>query len=165
MRAELTVFERREKDVIDYVRSTTADIWRATNFQNLHFTGVEASLHVRLPHQQEAEFQYTGLHGAQDALNGLLSQYVFNYPVHSGIVTWQGAAKGIAARTRIGIAQRFARDAYTVWDIYLAASRGRIRPFLQFTNLLGTRYEEIPLVAMPGRAIVGGVEIVAWRSH
>jgi hypothetical protein len=74
------------------------------------------------------------------------------------VVTWQGATESFAARTRIGTVQRFSRDPYTVWDIYLAATRGRLRPFFQVTNLLSTSYEEIPLVAMPGRAFVGGLE-------
>ena len=43
VRGELTLFHRRERDGIDYVRMSANDIWRATNFQRLHFTGVEAS--------------------------------------------------------------------------------------------------------------------------
>ncbi len=44
VRGDLTVFNRRERDVIDYVRNNPTDIWRATNFQSLQFTGVEASV-------------------------------------------------------------------------------------------------------------------------
>ena len=162
LRADLTVFQRRESDVIDYIRANPTDVWRATNVQRLRFTGVEASMRWRIDGRQEVEFQYTGLHGAQAALAGYMSKYVFNYPTHSGIVTWQGSAWGFAARTRLGVARRYLRDPYAVWDIYLASGHGRVRPFLQLTNLLGTRYEEIPLVAMPGRAIVGGLELVAF---
>lgn len=162
VRASAAIFHRRERDVIDYVRTSPADIWRATNFQRLAFTGVEASVWLR-----DVELHYTGLRGAQSALDGYLSKYVFNYPVHSAIAAWHGTLAGrIVARTRIGAVQRFTRSAYGVWDVYAAAApRWRVRPFLQATNLTSTRYEEIPRVAMPGRAIVGGLEWVAWSAR
>jgi iron complex outermembrane receptor protein len=163
VRAEATVFQRRETDGIDYIRYGLTDIWRATNFQRLRFTGVEASVRARLPGRSQVEFQYTGLRGAQNVLDGAMSKYVFNYPVHSGIATWQAAlGSGVVARTRLGALQRFSRDPYAVWDVYGASTRGRVRPFVQLTNLTATRYEEIPRVAMPGRAIVGGLELIVF---
>ena len=47
--AQTTVFDRRERNDIDYVRASAGDVWRATNFRRLRVTGVEASLHVPLP--------------------------------------------------------------------------------------------------------------------
>jgi iron complex outermembrane receptor protein len=166
VRAEATVFQRRETDGIDYVRRNVTDVWRATNFQRIRFTGVEASLRARLPRRNELEVQYTGLRGAQNVLAGALSKYVFNYPVHSGIATWQAAiGRGVVARTRVGALQRFARDPYAVWDVYAASTRGRVRPFVQLTNLTAARYEEIPRVAMPGRAVVGGIELIVFEAR
>jgi iron complex outermembrane recepter protein len=162
IRAELTVFQRREKDGIDYVRTSPAEIWRATNFQSLTFTGVEASVAARLPRRQQLELSYTGLRGQGEALPGILSKYVFNYPVHSGIAAWHGAVRGVAARTRIGVVERLGRDPYAVWDLYGASTRGRVRPFVQFTNLSNTTYQEIPGVAMPGRAVIGGLELMVF---
>ena len=69
---------------------------------------------------------------------------------------------GLAARTRVGAIQRLARDPYGLWDAYLAYNRGRVRPFLQFSNLTSTVYEEIQGVRMPKRGIVGGVEIAVF---
>ena len=163
VRAGVTVFHRRETDGIDYVRSNPTDIWRATNFQSLQFTGVEADTRVRLSRAGQLELQYSQLRGAQNVLMAMQSKYVFNYPVRSGIASWTGQlGSGIVARTRIGVVERFQRDPYAVWDVYGAAARGRVRPFLQLTNLSNTRYEEIPAVAMQGRAVLGGVEIVVF---
>lgn len=167
VRAGLTVFQRRERDGIDYVRATVDEIWRATNFQSLRFTGVEANLAVRLAPSHEFEWQYTHLNGAQAALAGRLSKYAFNYPVHSGVATWQGALPGgIVTRNRIGVLKRLGRDVYGLWDVYAAAGqRHRIRPFVQLSNLTNTSYEEISRVAMPGRSILGGVELLVFRSR
>ena len=39
---------------------------------------------------------------------------------------------------------------------------GRVRPFLQLTNITSTVYQEIPLVAMPKRGVIGGVELYVF---
>ena len=144
VRGDVTVFHRRERDGIDYVRRSPADIWRATNFQRLQFTGIEASVATAFRNAQQVEFRYTGLHGGRDQFTGTFSKYVFNYPVHSAVASWQGLLPGgLAARTRVGMLERFARDPYATWDASIARARGRSRPFVQFTNLTNTRYEEI----------------------
>jgi iron complex outermembrane recepter protein len=166
LRGDVTVFERRERDGIDYVRRSLDDIWRATNVQNLNFTGVEASLKYTPWRGQQIDLRYTGLHGAQDAVAGEFSKFVFNYPAHSGVVAWTGSFKGgVVVRSRIGVVDRRARDAYALWDLYAAYPRGRVRPFLQFGNVTSTRYEEIVGVAMPGRSVVAGVEWVLFGKR
>ncbi len=164
VRGELTVFHRRERDGIDYVRTSPTDIWRATNFQSLRFTGVEAALRVRLRRDQTLDFSYTGLRGAQDALAGVFSKYTFNYPNHQGVAGWQGQlARDWHLRMRVGAVQRFARDPYAVADVYAGRVKGMVRPFAQFTNLNDARYQEIPGVRMPGRAALMGLELVLRR--
>lgn len=159
IRASATVFQRRERDGIDYVRSTPADIWRATNIQNLRFTGFESLLSFRLPTTHVVDLSYTFLDGVQQSLRGLLSKYAFNYARHSGIVSWTGElAPGWSGRVRIGMLERLGRDPYTLVDLYAARTAGAVRPFLQLTNLTDTAYQEIFGVPMPGRAVVAGCE-------
>ncbi len=164
LRAGVTVFERRLRDGIDYFRRSRAELWRAANIDNLQFTGVEATVSVRPARSQTLDLRFTGLRGAQKALPGLESKYVFNYPSQSGIVSWYAALpRDFVLRTRVGVLNRRARSPYALWDFYAACSRGRVRPFVQLTNLTGTNYQEIPGVVMPGRAVVGGIEMVVFR--
>ena len=159
IRGSVTVFRRRERDGIDYVRSSPNDIWRATNFQRLNFTGVEAALDTTIARRHQLEFQYTGLNGAQDALAGSFSKYAFNYPIHTGVVSWTSALPaGIVGRARFGALERYARHPYALLDLYAASTRGKVHPFLQVSNITGTNYQEIIGVPMPGRAVVGGLE-------
>jgi outer membrane cobalamin receptor len=176
-----TGFRRNERNGIDYVKCAPGslfqngtcfaspganDPWHAYNIDNLRFTGLESLVRYRLNDQQEFDLGYSGLYGAQEALNGLASQYVFNYPSHNAYAGWQGSlGYGILARTRIGVVQRYQRDAYPLWDFSIARTDGRIRPYLQLTNLSDTSYQEIDGVAMPGRAIIGGVELVFVGKH
>ncbi len=159
VRAEGTVFHRREKDDIDYVRASVLDIYRATNFQRLNFTGVEAAVVVRARPAQWLDFRFTTLHGVQDVLGALQSKYSFNYPRNSATMNWRGELPhGFLFRTRIGAVDRLGRDPYAVWDVYGAKRIGRWTPFVQLTNLTATSYQEIIGVQTPGRAVVGGVE-------
>jgi len=159
VRAGVTLFRRDERDGIDYVRATPTALWRAANIQQLRFTGVETGARYRRG-RQEFEAHYTGLRGTQQALDGLQSKYVFNYPVHSGVAGWSGQWRGWAGRARLGAMERLQRPAYAVFDLYGARAEGRWRPFFQVTNLNGAVYQEIPGVAMPGRGFFGGLELV-----
>jgi iron complex outermembrane receptor protein len=159
-KAEVTVFERREQNDIDYVRSSPTDIFRATNIQRLNFTGVETSFEMRLPRGQRVTIAYTGLHGAQQALNGLESKYVFNYPVQDAVLAWQGRLPwDVIARSSLRVTDRFARDPYALWDAALAREFSHVAAHLGFFNLTDTQYEEIQGVAMPGRSVVFGLEL------
>jgi len=157
--ASATVFQRRERNVIDYVRYSLAAPWQATNYDRLRFTGVEAALKATLARKNTLEFQYTGLHGSQNVLAGTYSKYVFQYPVHEGIVQWQTSwPKDILSRVRLGVLERVGSDPYALLDLYAAWAHWRIHPFFQLTNTTNTIYDEIQGVQMPTRSVLGGIE-------
>lgn len=163
-RTELTFFQRNEQDVIDYARSSPTGIWQATNIQRLTFRGIEAAVLAPLGRSQEVSIRYTGLRGFREPFPGVESRYAFSFPVNSGVVSWRARFPyHLIARSRVGIIERFGRDPYGVWDLYIAREGGRIHPFIQMSNLTGTQYEIFTGVPMPGRTIVAGLEIVAWR--
>ena len=165
VRGEVTIFERRERDGIDFDRASPTDIWRALNIQNLDFTGVEASLRLLPARGQTLDFRYTGLRGVQDTIPAGFTKYTFNYPTHSGVVAWQAVWRNdVVLRTRVGVLDRRARDPYGLWDLYAAVAHGRVHPFLQVSNVTSTSYQEILGVAMPGRTVIGGIELVV-RAH
>jgi iron complex outermembrane receptor protein len=156
---DVTAFQRRETNDIDYVKSSPADLWHAENIAKVNFTGAETTVQLRLPREQRLEVAYTGLYGAQQSLNGLQSEYVFNYPEHDAFVAWQGLLPGrIQARTRIGTIDRYQRDPYALWDLSLARQFDHVAAHLAFANITNTDYQEIPGVVMPGRSVILGLE-------
>ena len=162
-RLQGTVFRRRDSNMIDYARSSPIEPWRAMNVTRLKFAGVEASAAWQ-GRTQVLEWSYTGLQGSAAPVAGLQSKYAFNYAVHSGVFSWTGNLPGaVAVRSRAGVLERFGRDAYGVWDLSATRTFGRARPYVQFGNLTGTRYEEIVGVKMPGRSFIAGVELV-WQA-
>jgi outer membrane receptor protein involved in Fe transport len=159
LQSEITVFERRDRDVIDYVRTPPSSSYMAENIQKLNFAGVEASIELRLPHEHRVNVAYTGLHGVQEALTGLQTKYTFNYPRNDGVIGWSGRLPGkMMARSRIGILDRYASDPYALWDVAVAREFGHVAAHLALANISDTQYEEIPGVIMPGRSVVFGLD-------
>jgi iron complex outermembrane receptor protein len=161
LHASATVFQRRDTNVIDYVRADENSPWVATNFDKLRFTGVEASLIYEPRANQRITVSFAGLHGVNASAELLESKYLFNYPVQNAVLEWRGSVgQHLVARTRVGALNRIARSPYGLWDASAAWSTGRVRPFVQLTNITSTVYEEIPGVAMPKRGVLGGFEFV-----
>jgi iron complex outermembrane receptor protein len=162
--ADVTVFHRRDRDVIDYLKSPT--VYIATNIQSLNFTGVETSLEARLPHQQRVRLSYSGLYGVQRTLNGQQTKYTFNYPVHDAIVSWQGVLPGkFIAGSRVGVVSRYQRDPYALWEASLGREFRYVRAHLSLANITDTQYEEIDGVIMPGRTVLFGLEFRLVRER
>ncbi len=161
LRGDLTLFERRERDGIDYYRTSDTGIWQALNIQNLNFKGWEASLRWTPSFTNTFDVSFTQLRGTQDTIAAGFTKYTFNYPSASGVFSWQITPRGnFVFRTRVGAIERLARSPYALWDMYLGLPRHKVHPYLQVSNATNTSYQSIPGVAMPGRTIIGGVELV-----
>jgi iron complex outermembrane receptor protein len=159
-----TGFYSRQHDAIDYVRANATVPWQAANLSGLHFRGVETSMTWIPSKTQAVRIGWTGLQGAQDALHGLQSEYVFNYPVQNVHVSWTSAlGRAVTLSNTVQIAQRYQQTAYPVWNASLTHDSGRLRPYLRLGNVSNTGYQEIQGVAMPGRSIAGGFALQLGR--
>ncbi len=170
-----TGFYSQQHGTIDYVKSATvpnvylpsgcpANIWCAANLNGLHFLGVETTLTWIPRKSQTVRIAWTALHGAQSALHGLESEYVFNYPVENIHASWTWAlGHDIVLTNAVQIAERYRQTVYPVWDATLTRDAWKVRPYLRLTNLSNTGYQEIGGVNMPPRTIMGGVAVQIGR--
>lgn len=156
----VTGFAARQHDAIDYVRASSDAKYQAQNLRDLSFNGVEVSGQVGLAHGQQVRLAYTATIGAQDALQGLQSRFVFNQAVNNANAEWSGGWKQISTTARLGVTQRYQQTPFSVVDFSVARNRSWWRPYLQMTNLANTGYQEIAGIRNQGRAFVGGVELV-----
>ena len=164
-RGYLTIFERRERDDIDYYRASPNDLWQAVNIDALNFTGVETGLRYAMTNSQSLDFRYSWLNGAEDGIPIGETKYSFYYPVHSGVVAWHASLPShFILRARIGVLDRLAEGTYGLVDFDAAYTRGAVHPFVRLSNLTNTSYEEVQGVVMPGRTIIGGVELVLRKQ-
>jgi iron complex outermembrane receptor protein len=163
--ASVTGFYSRQHDAIDYVRTNSTMPWTAANLSGLHFVGVESSLTWLAAKGQTVRVAWTGLSGAQDALHGLQSEYIFNYPVQNVHASWTSAiGKTVTITDSVQIVQRYQSSVYPVWNLSATHEAGRFHPYLRFDNLSNTGYQEISGVPMPGRTIYGGVSVAIRRK-
>jgi outer membrane cobalamin receptor len=159
-----TGFYSHQHDTIDYVRSSPADRWHAENLRGLRFRGLEWSSTWQPGRGQSLRVGWTALFGAQDALHGMQSEYVFNYPVENVRASWNcQLGRYAVVSNEVQIAQRFQQSAYPVWNAGIARSRGDWRPYLRLRNGSNTGYEEISGVPMPGRSVVAGLVYTLGR--
>ncbi|MDE3200262.1 MAG: TonB-dependent receptor [Acidobacteriota bacterium] len=159
-----TGFYARQHDTIDYVRASAADKWQAVNLSGLRFGGIETALTWLPMHNQHVGIAWTALHGAQSALHGLQSEYVFNYPVQNIHTEWTTELPhSIVLSNSIQLAQRYQQSVYPVWNLALLRGAGRIQPFVRLANLSNTGYAEINNVPMPGRTITAGLQLTLGK--
>ena len=170
-----TGFYSQQRDTIDYVKSPTvpnaylppdcpANIWCADNLNGLRFAGIESTMTWIPKKSQKVSIAWTGLHGAQGALHGLQSEYVFNYPVQNLHASWTwDLGRDIVLANAVEIVQRYQQTVYPVWNATLTRDTGKLRPYLRLTNLSNTGYQEISGVNMPPRTIMGGVALELGR--
>jgi len=166
----LTAFHSSLTNAIDYVRPyptvmNPSPLWQAANLNGVTFNGLESAMDWRPMVGQEFRLGLTTLAGSQSALNGLQSEYVFNYPIQNAVAEWVGRWKsGLLLRQRVRVVNRVDRGVSPIWDASVVYDGHRVQPYLQLTNLSNTDYQEIVGVQMPTRAIVAGVQVELRRK-
>ena len=166
----LTAFHSSLANAIDYVRPypttmTPSPLWQAENLNGVTFNGLESAMDWRPIAGQSFRLGLTTLQGSQSALNGLQSEYVFNYPIQNAVAEWVGRWKsGLLLRQRVRVVNRVDRGVSPIWDASAVYEGKRVEPYLQLTNLSNTDYQEIVGVQMPTRAIVAGVQVELRRK-
>ena len=157
-----TVFARRDRDVIDWLRPTVTDRWRTFNVHHVRTTGIELSIRRSFGSRGSVQAGYSATSLDPSTLSTLcgaptcLSKYVLEYAPH--VLT---AAAVLPLRGGLHLAPRFEykhrrRNAtssdYGLLDVRLSRAFGRYELRVEGTNLGDADYEEIAGVAMPGRA-------------
>jgi len=166
----LTAFHSSLANAIDYVRPypttmTPSPLWQAENLNGVTFNGLESAMDWRPIAGQSFRLGLTTLQGSQSALNGLQSEYVFNYPIQNAVAEWVGRWKsGLLLRQRVRVVNRVHRGVSPIWDASAVYEGKRVEPYLQLTNLSNTDYQEIVGLQMPTRAIVAGVQVELRRK-
>jgi iron complex outermembrane recepter protein len=165
LHASVTVFDRHDSNLIDYVEPAVSDMYQSQNLPALRFLGVEGSVVYEPRAGQHIAVSFSALDGRYSSPQDIVTEYTFNYPAHAAVIEWRGnVGRNVIARSRIGVLNRVGANPYAIWDASAGYATGRVRPFLQLTNITSTVYQDIPLVAMPKRGVVGGVELYVFGA-
>ena len=163
-RVSLTVFERRGRDLIDFVLAPGDELYRAVNLRRVNTQGVEIASARRFTRNDRRRgltvtASYAYLDAAGDEPEGQ-SAYVFDYLKQRALVRaeswgrwpvrWSAA---LSHNDRNGQASYIRLDA----RVSHALQRYPIEVFIKGANLTDERYFERGTVEMPGRWLVVGV--------
>jgi vitamin B12 transporter len=165
-------FHRHATDLIDFVRSSPDEPWRARNLREAVTDGVEASADWTRGRpafltqlRVQAAYTFVDLASLSAAADGATEgKYVLD-PLHA---KWDILA-GIALPLELSVTSRLSylsRPSFTdgVWllsaRISWQAFQGRILEFfVDGENLGNVRYEEVASVPLPGRTFAGGFNL------
>jgi len=153
-----TIFRRREKNAIDWVREGPNERWESRNIRKVISRGTELDFGYLFPEGGAVQVHYTHL-VSNAGFVPFESKYVLDYPRHSFAVSGH---LSLPLRITLGgrLDYRYRVDGRNYWLLAAKALKEvhDLRLFLEASNLLGARYEEIRNVNMPGRWIQGGLE-------
>ncbi|AFL86806.1 outer membrane cobalamin receptor protein [Terriglobus roseus DSM 18391] len=162
----VTGFLSQQSNAIEYLRSGPQAKWQASNLAQVRLAGVETSVQASPAAGQQLRVSWTATFGAQSALNGQQSQYLFSYPVNRAEVEWFVQERhGIKLRPAFAVTQRYGLAPYAVMDLSMSREAGWLHPYVQLTNLTNSGYAEVLAVRMPGRGVVAGLEIALRKKR
>ncbi len=159
---QATVFTRHDRDVIDWLRATPADVWRTFNVHRARSSGVELSMRRTWTGGGFLQAGYTRTDVNAATISTLcgapacLSKYVLDYAPHvmvaAALVPLPGGVR-LAPRLEYKHRQRnLAFSDSTVIDLRVSRSFGIYEVRAEGMNLGNEVYQEVAGVAMPGRA-------------
>ncbi len=154
---QTSVFARQDRDVIDWLRTTTAERWQTYNVRDVSTFGFEIGVQKTLSSGAFIMAQYTALDVDADAVNQL-SKYLLDYAPQSLTAAMAiPLPAGFRVAPRVEYRQRSRTSGISNYVLLDARVGRRLSPnfdlFVDGTNLFDVSYEEIAGVAMPGAAV------------
>jgi iron complex outermembrane receptor protein len=165
----LSLFRKEGKNIIDWVKTSTSEKWFAQNIGELNTNGIEANLDLS-PQLMIQDFpinkvniSYTYLDSDQKT-EGLISRYVFDhlrnqviliinhYLPYEIIPSWL-----FRYEDRVGFEDNFLTDIQLRKEISI--NRIGFEISLKAANLFNKSYKDLSTVPLPGRWIIGGLEV------
>jgi iron complex outermembrane receptor protein len=160
---QVTAFRRGDRDVIDWLRPTAADLWRTYNVRAVDTTGVEVGVRKRFAGGAFVLVQYSALDVEASAVTQL-SKYALDYAPQSLIgAAVLPLAGGLRLAPRIEYRRRsrpLATEEYVLLDLRAGRRIGRhFEVYVDGFNLLDRAYHEVGGVPMPGASVMASVAV------
>lgn len=164
--ASLSLFNRDSKNLIDFIKHTEEEQFKATNIRSLNTKGFETSVDYRfyaVGFDQKINVGYTFIEDKIKELHLPYSRYAINSLRHQLITNLRSQLiKNFSQTIVYKYAVRTAGDNYGVLDVSLNYQKERFEIFLSVNNIFNAEYTETNLVPMPkGNLLLG----MTFRFH
>jgi outer membrane cobalamin receptor len=158
--ASWTVFQRFEKDLIDWAKESDAEVWEVMNITEADVFGLSQSVRYSTPKGHSVAVHYSWLDKEQMLPDCYVLKYSSMNPKHLAVAEIKAMVTPKLSVTVLGrYRERENGENYFVTDLRLAHKTGNWRIFADCTNALSRDYEEIPGVLMPSRVVSSGVTL------
>ncbi|MCF6360997.1 MAG: TonB-dependent receptor [Cyclobacteriaceae bacterium] len=161
--AEVSLFYRDGKNMIDWVRATDTDPWKPINVLDLDMRGFDTNVSFKLDNSLPPTFKllsinYTFIDAKVENPENQLSRYALENLQHQFRATLNlGYGNKIVHSISAGYYDRVNLDDYTVVDSRISYKEEKLSLFADVTNIFDVEYQETNLVVMPGRWFKMGV--------
>ena len=157
------LFNRNAKNIIDYVKQSEDDLWKAINIGSLSTSGFEVDMSYRfkssysLSNDNSISIGYTNIKDDNYVSDINFSKYSLNSLKHHFISKFNlNYIKNINHSIIYKYAERSDQSNYSVLDSKIRYKKG---VFIYVNNILDEIYSETNLVPMPGRSFLIGYSI------
>ena len=155
----LVLFNRKAKDLIDYVKTIESNPWQATNIRELNTNGLEASMRIKLYGKNKKthyiNFGYSYLKDDLMPSEIQFSRYAINSLKHHITSSINLAlSKNLSSSLVYKYSERTTGKNYTVVDLKKTLRIKNLNFSLIINNIFDAEYYETNLVPMPGRAFL-----------
>jgi vitamin B12 transporter len=154
------LFNRNAKNIIDYVKQSEDDLWKAVNIGSLSTSGFELDMSYRfkssysLSNDNSISVGYTNIKDDNYVSDINFSKYSLNSLKHHFISKFNLIyIKNINHSIIYKYAERSDKSNYSVLDSKIMYKKGL---FIYLNNILDQVYSETNLVPMPGRSFLVG---------
>ena len=162
--ANIALFSREGKNLIDWVKLYSDDIWYAVNLTEVNSTGLEFSMQYS-NFNAKTFFNLNNIHLSYSYINsdkntgGRLSKYILNHHRHQIIagINQNLFLSGLSYTLKFRYKERPEYKNQFLMDGRLSWKNKRIEIFVDGTNLLNKSYEDYDFIPMPGRWLKAGL--------
>lgn len=159
--ARATVFDRRDRDIIDWVRPSTLVKWQTTNVQRVNTRGIELGAQRSLGGRGGTLLgvQYVWLRSDPEGLD-MLSKYLLEYSKHTLVGSGSVVLPlGVSWGQRLEYRARYDGQTYWLAETRVGRRVRRVEVYVEATNLFNESYQEIAGVIAAPRWVRAGLSI------
>lgn len=159
---QLSYFDRKATDQIDWFRVTEDDKWMPDNFSVANYRGLDLSYQTNFASRHFIDFiaiSYTYLRANFAENDFEFSRNQLENLRHQLVIQPQFSVKNFNLNIVFKYNDRVSLDDYYTFNTNVSYKYKKQRFFVRASNLTGQIYKETNLVEMPGRWVSGGVVI------
>jgi vitamin B12 transporter len=150
-------FNRKAKNIIDYVKENENDLWNAVNIGSLKTTGFELDFRYNFQNQNYLNLGYTNIKDNNYVTNINFSKYSLNSLKHHFTSKLNlNYIRNVNHSFVFKYAERSDKSNYSVLDSKIMYKKGL---FIYVNNIFDEVYSETNLVPMPGTSFLVGISV------